>query len=394
MFLPFLQKKTPLQAGKLQEKNFSFTTPFTLKGGLLFIDVQIDERTYKFLFDTGAMSVIPTSLVHKLQLSPLKESICTVDADGVEKHSLLYTLPTLHFGELTFTNFTTIADDFSEHFPLCCFHFHGIFGYNFLQNLTLKIDYEKKLLTLTDRAINTTSYIKTPLRFAKNGVAEFAFSIAKKKLWVALDTGKNDGIMTGEKKFKELFTKEAYKQQRTTGLISSSFHGLNEHSFVETYLLKDFSIANKISIDSFPCSYEKNSLNSVGNEFLRNFHIAVDFKKKHLHLKPLHKEPIKEVFTNPFGFSMFWNEEQKLYIASITQDTPAYNSKLKIGDKIMSINDFDTLNLEKEEYCHYAFFYEHTMFYKREAKSLDIILKREGRLIRETLTLEQTSPSL
>ena len=54
---------------------------------------------------------------------------------------------------------------------------------------------------------------------------------------------------------------------------------------------------------------------------------------------------------NTFGFKPFWSLEKGLFISAITDNTPAHQSDLEIGDAIVSINSEDTSGFDKGDFC-------------------------------------------
>ena len=383
MFQLFQNKQTPFNRGKLSSKSFSFSLPFEYKAGLIFIEVEIEAKSYTFLFDTGAFTLFSPSLIEKLSLQKLPENLDTLDAFSQPKELPLYLLPKLKIGDITFNDFLVTSDDFSNNFPLSCLAFDGVIGYNFFQELIISVDYEKKMLTLSDRVPQVEGFTKIKLRENSTHALEFFLQIEKQKLWMGLDTGSNGGLQFWDEELAQTLHKKECKSQRVIGLFSSSLSGTNQQSFQDIFLLKNFSIAKRIKIDSFPISYEQNSPNLVGNGFLNYFTTIIDFKHKKLYLKK-RKEKIEKVLEKSFGFFTFWSERDGLYISAIMQDTPAYNSKLKIGDRLFSIGDSETLNFTQEDYCNFSLLAQELAYEKEER--LELIVKRENKLLRILLS--------
>jgi len=386
MFQLFKRKINPLTSGKIQQKNFLKKLKFRNDGGLILIDVNIEHKNYIFMLDTGAFSVVPSSFLELNILTKYDEIVKTVDASGHIKELELYKLKNLNIQEIEFQNFSVIVDDFTQQFPLSCLKFDGILGYNFLQNIILSIDYQHSFITLSDTFLKPKLSKIIKLKIGENNAPEFQLQVDKKSYWIGLDTGKNDGLMIGNEELIQTLQKRETFIERITGTFSSDFNGVNKHSFIDKYLLENFTIDKKILIKSYIIFHEKNSLNIAGNEFLANFKMTVDLKRKKLYLESI-KDDIQENYKKSFGFLTFWSEEKKLFISAITQDTPAYNSKLKIGDKIMSINELDTLGFSKEEYCKHSLLSKKVMLYSEDDTELSIIVKRDGKLIREKLSL-------
>ena len=116
-------------------------------------------------------------------------------------------------------------------------------------------------------------------------------------------------------------------------------------------MLEDFKIANKIAIKRYPVSLNNSSQSLVGNDFLKNFDIILDFKKKMFYLKHLEQGTIEKNFNDSFGFFLHWDETRKLYISALSENSIASNAKLKLGDRILALDGKDTYEFSKEEYC-------------------------------------------
>lgn len=383
MFNLFQKKSTPFNTGRLSNKNFSINIPFEYKAGLIFIEIEIENESYTFLFDTGAFSIFSPTLIEKNSLTKMPENLDTLDAFAEAKELPLYQLSELKIADVTFNDFLVASDNFTENFPLSCLSFDGILGYNFFSELIISIDYEKRTLTLSDKLPNLQEFTKIKLRQNSTHALEFFLHIEEQKVWMGVDTGSNTGLQFRDKELAQILHKKEYKSQRIIGLFSSSLSGANKQSFQDIFLLKDFSIAKRIEIDAFPISYEENSPNLAGNGFLNYFHTIIDFKHKRLYLKK-REEKVEKFLERSFGFFTFWNEQDGLYISCIMQDTPAYNSKLKIGDRLFSISEIETLNFTKDDYCRFSLLAQKVVYEKEN--SLELIVKRESKLLRISLT--------
>ena len=379
MFSLFQKRSTPFNTGKLSHKNFSYTLPFEYKAGLIFINVAIQNESYSFLFDTGAFSIFSPALVKKLSLKKMPENLDTLDAFSQAKELPLYQLPELKIGDICFHNFLVASDSFTEQFPLSCLAFDGVLGYNFFRELIISIDYENRTLTLSDSLPQTQEYTKIKLRQNSAHALEFALAIEEQKLWMGLDTGSNGGLQFSDEELATLLHKKEYKSQRIIGLFSSALSGANKQSYQDIFLLKNFSLVKSMQIGSFPLHYQEHSANLAGTNFLEHFSSIIDFKHKRLYLKK-REEKIEKVLESGFGFFTFWNEEDGVYISAIMQNTPAYNSKLKIGDRLFSIGEVETLNFTKEEYCNFTLLATEIAYEKEN--SIELIVKRGSKLIK------------
>jgi C-terminal processing protease CtpA/Prc len=81
-----------------------------------------------------------------------------------------------------------------------------------------------------------------------------------------------------------------------------------------------------------------------------------------------------------FGFSVSYHEDKKyLYVSEIYKNSPAYNSKLQVGDIIFGLNKKKIHHLELHEYCHWLLHKENELFEKENYIYLEI--ERENKIL-------------
>jgi predicted aspartyl protease len=340
-----------LTRGDVQNKNFISTIPIEFRAGIPIVDVEINKKKYKFMFDTGAFSIIPKQLVKELNLQALTKHIDIIDAAGKKDVLQLYTLPSLYMGGVEFVNFTVAAENFKEKFPMSCLGFDGIVGYSFLKDLVLKLDYKEAKISLSDKPMPHRGYNATQMIFETRYAPTVAFDFGFGKTWIGLDTGKNDGILLGDTQLNEYFTKEGLQSRKTVGIFSSTFSGIGENRQRESYVVKNFRVAKKIKIKSFVIDTDDSGQFLAGNDFLKHFNIIIDFKRKKAYFQALEESPIEEGFEDDFGFSFFFDEEKSLFISALEENSPAQKAGLQLDDKVLELDGVDTLNFTSNDFC-------------------------------------------
>ncbi|MEA1982384.1 MAG: aspartyl protease family protein [Campylobacterota bacterium] len=378
----FKKKKSLLEVGEVQKKKFTQKISFDFVANLPIIEVEIAKKSYRFLFDTGALSVVPSRLVRELSLELLQEIEIN---DSQEKYSSahLYTLPSLEVGELEFCDFVVVASDFSKELPLSCLGFDGIFGYNFLNSLVVSIDYTNQEITLSDTLPSVKNYVKMPLVFDGASGAKFEINLPFRNVLFGIDTGKNDAISLSVLDESGAFSKKDYQYKETRGLFMSSFNATQEYLKERSFLVKDFSITKSIRVKKFPISLSDTSHSLVGNDFLKNFDIVLDFRKKQLYLRKLH-ETIEKEFGDSFGFFMYWSEQEKLYISALATGSVAHKAGVEIGDKVLAINELECYDFTKEDYCKMFLALNGSLASYENKSQVELTIKR-GTLIKRVL---------
>lgn len=83
----------------------------------------------------------------------------------------------------------------------------------------------------------------------------------------------------------------------------------------------------------------------LGNEFLRKFTVIIDYKNKQLYLRP-NTEYFSYCRNSNLGMRLSKMPDQKSYIInSIYENTPISIADIQLGDKILSINEVPTENI-------------------------------------------------
>jgi len=346
----FKKKKGVLESGEIKAKNFKEVVSFDLVANLPIIEVQIEGKKYKFLFDTGALSVVPISLLQELSLEVV-QAIDVSDSKEQNSSAFIYNLPSLKVGNIEFCDYVVVASDFTKQLPMCCLGFDGIFGYNFLSQLVVEISYEKKEIILLDKLSHSLGFTQTPLIFDGHAGPRFEINFPFRNISFVIDTGKNDGISLAVTEELGAFKEYAKGTKEIRGLFSSSFSGAKEEEVETVYLLENFNITKNIAIKRYPVSLNDGLESLVGNSFLKNFDIILDFKKKMFYMKQLDNALLEKNFNDSFGFFLHWDETRKLYISALSNSSLASNAGLKLGDRILELDGKDTYEFTKEDYC-------------------------------------------
>ena len=232
--------------------------------------------------------------------------------------------------------------------------------------------------------LENKGYVKMPLKFDGHSGAKFEMQFAFRHIEFAIDTGKNDGISLSKSDEYSSFSEYKYKKRETNGLTVSSFNSAEDASYEVSYLVEKFHITKHIEIEKYPVVLSDTSHNLVGTDFLKNFDIILDFRKKQLYLKQHSSEKISKSFSDSFGFFTHWNKSQKLYISALTKESVAYKAGLEVGDRVLAINEFECYDFSKEDYCEMFLALNGSLSSYKDEPRVELTIKR-GTLIKRVL---------
>ena len=336
--------------GYIDNYEFRRTLDVQWSGGLPLVDVSIDGMPYKFLFDSGAPTVIPKALVSKMKLR-LLEVDSIYDVTGREHREEIYRLPKLSVAGIDFNEFPVLAADFSKSFPLSCVGFDGILGYNMLKRLIVSLDLKAGKITISDSLPSTSGYAQTQVVFDKELIPKVNVRFPFSDGWFGLDTGSNvAGTFANPRAIPKLKS-AGYDWTLTRGTTSVSYGGANIDRETHTFVLENFTIGTDIRIKSAPFKVEQSGSAVIGVPLLRMFSIILDLPKQIAYFKPLRDGSVSVPSEPGFGVKPFWDSNKGLFVSSLDDDSPAIQAGLAIGDTILAIDSEDTSRYSKDEFC-------------------------------------------
>jgi hypothetical protein len=310
----------------------------------LFLKVNIKEKDYIFLFDTASsVSVINNNIVDKSQTS---SKITTIDNFGNENDLDLYILD-FKIGQNTFKDFAFVKKDLTNIKLNTCLNIDGILGINILKKLNWKLILNEKSLYFSKENFNYAGfYNPIQIKWFNNLVPLIEVFSDKSSFYVAIDTGYFGTVKLSQENYNSF--ENNYKQ-----LVKGSgfpFHSIENK--IKTELRKSkingLSFKNGISLKSYEIIID-NSKPLVGNKVLFNdnliFNFLIDevsFGKDFNSMKKNHNDLNfkickSEKNNNEIELCFFWQND--------------YTKNLKVGDKIIQIDDIKTDNISNDDYC-------------------------------------------
>ena len=370
------QNLDPAYRGTISPEHFNTTLDFEWLGNLPVIDVTIDGKEYKFLFDTAAPTLLPETLIKELKLSPITNTDTLHDSSGKQLQTKLYSLPSLKVNDLEFKNFTVLSSNFTTVFPLTCLGLDGVLGYNFLQYMVVKLDLKQQKITFSDQLPEHKAFTPIDIEFEPRYGPLIKLNFAFGNARFQIDTGNNANIQLGTTTVIPEMDKLNYPSRETRGAFVAGFGGAKQNNIKFDYLVKDFSIDNKIHIKAFPFTVDQSNAFLIGENFLKKFTIIIDFPGKKAYFKQLEEGEINEGFAKTFGFTPLWDGKSSLIISAVTSNTPAAKADLKPGDRIVSLNGVEMNEITEEGFCEFWNSSQNGTNSFEEQNSVELVIQR------------------
>jgi hypothetical protein len=333
---------------KIMQFGFKREIPFRYEKGLIVVEASIDNEPYNFIFDTGASTIIDDDFAEKVKYKKIGIQKSN-DSRGKSKNKKVVKIKKVSIGGIGFSDIVTSISDLDRLKNTTCIDFVGVIGANVMNKSVWQIDYEKKIITLTD---SKDSLIQSSSRkifdFHAEGkkTPKIRLTINGKYIdEISLDTGSSGGLDLPEKHLKEIGTTNKFitRNAMVSGLHSESMETSKKTIIPKLAFGKDAEIENScISFNKIlPIAL-------VGNDFLQDYLVTIDWKYQEIILVPTQKN--KNLVDSTFGFSCRL-KEQTLVIGSLTENSSADRAGLKINDQILQIGEKNYRNFNYLDYC-------------------------------------------
>lgn len=350
-----------LQSGNSFAQNFGFrfdhdenrlNIPFQMVNNLIVVPVMVnDSIPLNFILDTGVKATILTdNSLTGFDLSGCRP-VQILGAGGQEE-VVAYVVANVHFAIKGITsngmNLIVLSEDYLKLQNHLGMDIHGILGYDLFSQFVVKIDYERKMITLTNpekyrpnrryKRLDIKLFMGRP--YIEGYVRQNDGSIVKGHLLV--DSGASHSLMLEIDSDSSIFLPEKYvstivgwglsgELNGQMGRIDSlNLAGFGFHEVLCTYTSDYGSGVNERILDR---------KGSIGGELLSRFTIIFDYYHNQIYLRK------NSNFRKPFIYNMGGldliasGSNFKLYkVIHIIPDSPAEKAGLQIEDIVLSIN--------------------------------------------------------
>ena len=367
--------------GSVTQNNYITEIPFNYIDGYIFIDIIQNSKTYNFLFDTGAeATVIDKSIIKEFDIkSAIKSKVSGPLIENQNVNTIL--ISSLHISEIEFVNTGAIAIDLNFSKSKFCKKLDGIIGNNLMKKANWQIDYQNKKIRFSDdlSKFNLTKRehkIKMSLKNHGFGTETVALNIDGIKSNFNLDTGSGRSkFVAPPKEFKKLV-----KNNKNTSLKYGLSKSNTDYKVItENIIIGDIILKNQI----VNLENEVGKFKLVGNRFLENYLVTIDWKNHFLYLmekKDIIPEKLLDFklnFTPNFKTNKI---EVKTGLKKFTTE-----NEIKKGTILSHINGINITDLSDNDFC---IFWNSTWKEIMKMNTINITLLCEGNYYKHVLAKE------
>ncbi|WP_407556245.1 aspartyl protease family protein [Winogradskyella sp. 4-2091] len=338
-----------LKQGDVVQENFKTTIPFTYVNGWMVLEVEIRDKAYNFILDTGSSNIVTTEFAEALNLKVLgAEDI--EDVNDTKNSTEYATIDNVTIGNVDFKNTITGIADLNKITEISCTKIHGLLGSNLMRKAVWDFDFPNQTITIANDESKLdipTETIDSKMYIGTAGIPSVTLKInGQKVLNNTIDFG-NGGT--------NLLRGDYFVTQREEGLITNyvkgsqkAFGGFGRSEAKPFYhtMINELQIGNH-KVNNLFTTVKSGSGNNLGLAFFKNYRVILNWNKKKFRMIEVTKAG-NDTY-NSYGFSTFYNENGVAINAVI--ETSSASKVLQQGDKILSINNTNYANITDEEYC-------------------------------------------
>ncbi len=327
--------------------------PFEYENNLIVVEVVFNKVfPLKFIFDTGAENTILAKKEFADILGiPYEREFKLMGADmKTELTAYLIRNIHLHTGELVMPRHSMLVldDDYFRFEEVAGLEVHGILGADIFRNLVVKINFERKLITLTKRRhfkppkdyesvpieiVRSKPYLITNLNLKQDSTV---------KVKLLIDSGAMVTLLVNTNTHPDLhLPPNVLRGNLGAGLggFIEGYIGRIKTLEFGSYQINEI-VANFQEIDSMMDVSILNGRHGIlGNQLLKKFHLIIDYPRETLYLKANRKFK-KSIEFDKSGIVVIAASVHldSYLIHEVIPGTPAAEAGLLRGDKIISIN--------------------------------------------------------
>jgi len=274
--------------GNTDQNNYKVTFPFEMKNGWIIVPVEIKNKEYKFILDTGTPTLVSKELAESLKMAII-DSVNAYDVYNKSKQNRYTRIETIKIGTLGFIGTSALINDFNATPIYSSLNVDGFIGSNLMQHAIWDIDFRHKQITITDNESKLNlpeELIENKLFIGVAGLPSVASKINGKKLWnFSVDLGFNGDIVIPFSEFekqKENGQISDFKKSNTQGVIG--VYG-KQNSTRESYtgIISEIEFGNS-TIKNEKVYSEQYLEKRFGLDFFKNYRVIINWNSKKIKL--------------------------------------------------------------------------------------------------------------
>lgn len=371
----FMSKNIRLaKKGNVKQSNFNKEFDFEYYNDLIIVEVIIDGKKLHFIFDTGAfLSVIDEKVLGGLQTEVMSKSKARSSSGKAEKKPII-SIDEMEIGGVKFQNTSAIVVDFSGiQGAFGCHQVDGLIGNNLMRKANWQIDYQKKIINVTDQISNLEVSEKAysfNLGRRKWGNTALPVKINGLTRNFTFDTGFS-GFLRSNLKYRNKLINNGLDSSSVSVQGELGFDLYGRYKAVSHRVMVPTIGIDKIKLDNKIVQFKGSGSSLLGNGFYENYLLTLDWDEHQLYL-----DAVKQVDAdslNVFQLQIVPNYKTNQLQVSGTWVEHPLEKPIASGTQILKVNKHNLSNLSKDELCQ---FWDETWIHLKKRETIEIETKQ------------------
>lgn len=369
----FLLKCTPsakeyMTRASIQTQKFTKTIPYTTVKRLIIVKAKLNnQRTYRFIWDTGAASTVLTRKVaDDLGLKKVL-SAKVADSHKQSKNLDLVNLKTFELGGVKFSNVAGLVIDYPETSALPCYADGGVIGTNIIAQCNWKIDYARQELTFTSKSYNLDKVTEAiPFKTGFSGKIYFDAQVQGEIIKdILLDSGSSGGL---DLKATDKTHAAILKRYASNRLLDGTTQGVYGTRLDTAYVLTLDSVkVGQLPYTRVPVEFSHYVHKKIGNKILQHYTISIDYSNRRMLWQQ--KKSVKS-YNKSLGIVLSRKAGGKVTIGSIYEPSDASEKGINLNDEVVEIDGKPLSNYFDDNCSFYKWLFE-----RSKTEKMQITLK-------------------
>lgn len=327
--------------GTVSPARFHEVVPMIRQDKMVFLEVVIRGRKARFLFDTGAATVVSPGLAAELGLTALYSS-GTSDTNRNKRKLDYVQLDGLHIGSVRFDEIIAAVLPLDAVPEIACWEIDGILGANCMRQADWLLDFESGTIELSHSDSTWLMNHKFPhtLGFTTStqGSPYINVAVGQDTLKALLDTGSGIALSIPAEYFaKYTRTRPHTPLRKAVGIRSIGVFGAGLKADTTVSFLPDtIHLADQLHVSMIT---ETGPAANIGLPLFAHFQVILNWRTKEVRLRQIEQPDMGNRYSFGMGVTLV---EGALRVASLTQNGAASRAGLRLGDEVLAVGDWTT----------------------------------------------------
>jgi predicted aspartyl protease len=370
--------------------------PFELKNNIVIVNVLFNSiLPLRFIVDTGVRNIILLEKSYSEMVNVVPERtlklVGAAGGAGVEAfiaHGVNIDLYGLSGKNLSIL---ILADDYLELGKVLGTEVHGILGYDLFRNHQIEINYDQRLLIISEAGKSRSRLFYRPFDLNIEESKPYIFCEVETKdnkkvnAKLMIDTGASHALLLHTDSHEDIdYPKKTIQDLIGVGLAGDIFGKIGRIHKIK-FGHRGYELSNVIT--SFPDQGAYSDVvattgrnGTIGGMLLKQFNVVFDYPSGKLWLRrPFFKEPFTYDMS---GLSMIAEGVfyERIVIKSIRDGSAAQKAGLQLNDQIIRVNSYYGRNLDLN--------LVNNLMRKKEGKRVNMTVIRDGEQLKFRFKLE------